>query len=58
MFTACLLVVAACSGGDSGIPQQPPIINFTMTAIGVPKSSQFDLTVSVDDLDGDPLKVT
>lgn len=56
-----LPVMAACaSGGDSGTnpTNDPPTIQFTTTAIGLPKSSQADLTVSVSDGDGDPLAIT
>src|SRR5262245_36904212 len=58
---AIILALVACSsGGDSGTPpvNAPPTIAFATTDWAVQKSQPVDLTVDVDDPDGDPLTIT
>lgn len=59
----CVLVgmLMACSGGDDSPVEpenRPPTITFAFTKLGVVKNVPVNLSVSVDDLDNDPLTVT
>jgi hypothetical protein len=59
----CILVglsLACSGGGDSGIEpvNQPPTISFSFSKIGVVRSVPVNLSVAVDDPDGDPLTVS
>ncbi len=65
-FVAAAIVtvalLAACSGGDDGPIEPPtntpPTIALQFSKIGVVRSSTTQLSVSVNDLDDDPLTVT
>ena len=61
-LAALAVVLAACSSGDGGGGVEPtnhaPSITFQFNKIGIVKNIPVQLSVTVSDLDGDPVAVT